>query len=475
MSDRPNFLLIMSDQHHPRVMGCAGDPLVRTPNLDALARAGTRFSSAYCASPLCVPSRMAFMTSQRCSDTDVYTNSCYLASDVPTFAHSLGAAGYEVTLGGRMHFMGPDQRHGFHRRVMSDVSGGLGHIPAVSCAQVRETVEVYGPGRTSYQAYDYAVLEGCQGYIRELAERPDDPFCLVAGFVLPHCPYIAPRPLYDYYYERVELPARPEECLQSMPEPVRSMCCRRGFDRVTPEAMRGALAAYYGLVELFDGIVGSLTESLRQAGLTDNTVIIYTSDHGDSIGENGWWCKTTFYEGSVGVPMIISGPSLPQGACCGRNASLMDLGPTMIDYAGGPALPHAAGRSLRRLIEQREPPLWDDTVIAEMIGYRDDPPGHMIKQGPWKLVHYEGHEPLLYNIEEDPRELVNRAGDPEVAYLRDQLTRRLVDTWDPWRAQKVLAERERDRGVLNAWRRQNAAPDLDHWQAPPGVNVWPEE
>jgi len=484
MPDRPNFLLIMSDQHNPRVLGCAGDAVVRTPHLDALAAGGVRFTNAYCGSPLCVPSRMTFMASRHCSDLDVYTNGCYLASDVPTFAHSLGAAGYEVTLGGRMHFLGPDQRHGFHKRLVGDVSssvpGGpgveLGHIPTVSTGQSRASVEVSGPGRTSYQAFDAAVLAGCQDYLRERAERPAGPFCLVAGFLMPHCPFIAPKALYDHYYERLTPPHLPDGYLDDVPEPVRSMRQRRGFDELTPEQVRRARAAYYGLVEYFDGLVGRLLGTLREAGLAENTIIIYTSDHGDSIGANGWWCKTNFYEGAVGVPLIVNAPGVLHGPlACTANASLLDLGPTMIDYAGSRPLPRVAGRSLRPLLQGAIPPEWDDTVFSEMVGYGDDPAGRMVKQGPWKLVHYDGFAPLLFNLHDDPEELVNRAEDPDLHGLREQLHQRALAGFDPHRSQGVLARRQGSLGFLGQWRAQFEAPDPDHWTPPPGTNIWPEE
>ena len=483
MADRPHFLLIMSDQHNPHVMGCAGDGVVRTPHLDALAAGGVRFGSATCGSPLCVPSRMTFLTGRHCSDLDVYTNGCYLPSDVPTFAHSLGAAGYEVTLGGRMHFVGPDQRHGFHRRLVGDVTasvpGGpgidLGHIPTVSTGQTRATVEVSGPGRTSYQAFDEAVLGGCQEYLRERAEHPDDPFCLVTGLVLPHCPYIAPKALYDYYLDRVAPPRLPDGYLGSVPEPVRGMRQGRGFDELTPDQVRSARAAYYGVVEVVDGLVGRLLDTLRETGLADNTIIIYTSDHGDCIGENGWWCKTNFYEGSVGVPLIVNTPGRLLEACeCTLNASLLDLGPTLLDYAGAEPLPGVAGRSLRPLLEGAVPAGWDDTVFSEMVGYGHEPPGRMIRQGPWKLVWYPGFPPLLFNLEEDPGELMNVADAPELRRLREQLHERVQEGFDAQRSLGVLARRA-PRALLAQWRRQFAAPDPDHWLPPPGTNVWPEQ
>lgn len=263
MTDRqPNLILIISDQHNADVLGCAGDAVVRTPNLDALAAGGVRFENAYCGSPLCVPSRMTFMTSRHCSDIEVWTNGCTLASDIPTFAHSLGAAGYEVVLGGRMHFVGPDQRHGFHRRLVGDVTapdpGGpgpdLGHIPPVTTGQSADGVRIAGPGRTAYQAYDDAVLAACREYLQEEHEQP---FCLVMGLVLPHCPFIAPKELFDYYYERVEMPPTPPEGFDA-PPPTRLMREKRGHGSLTDDEIRRARAAYYALVEYTDRTVGTL-------------------------------------------------------------------------------------------------------------------------------------------------------------------------------------------------------------------------
>lgn len=480
MSTRqPNIVLIMSDQHNPRVMGCAGDTVVRTPSLDALAASGTRFEHAYCGSPLCVPSRMTFMTSRHCSDIDVWTNSCMLASDIPAFAHSLGAAGYETVLGGRMHFVGPDQRHGFHRRLIGDVTapepGGpgpdLGTIPAVTTGQSAEGVKISGPGRTAYQAYDDAVLAACQTYLQEQHERP---FCLVMGLVLPHCPFIAPKALFDYYYERVAVPTVPPDGFDAFP-PMRLIREKRGYGSLTPQQIRSARAAYYALVEYCDDIVGRLLLTLQEAGLNDDTIVIYTSDHGESAGENGLWCKTSFNEGSVGVPLIFSGPGIPTAQRCTMNASLLDLGPTMVDLAGATPAPRVAGRSLLPLLQGDPPEGWSDEIYAEMIGYPGTPSSCMVKQGPWKLIHNEGFEPLLFNLRDDPDEFENVAGETRWRHLREQLHQRALRGWNPGRALQVIERRDRDCLALVQWRRAQARHDADHWYTPPGANVWPEE
>ncbi|HEX2079262.1 MAG TPA: sulfatase-like hydrolase/transferase, partial [Longimicrobium sp.] len=280
--NRPDLLVIMSDQHSPHVLGCAGDPVVRTPHLDRLAAAGVRFTTTYCPSPLCVPSRMAFLAGQTPSAIRVWTNACVLGSDVATFAHALGAAGYETVLCGRMHFQGPDQRHGFERRLVGDVIGGViggrgpsfGHVPVATAGMGQVSLEYAGPGRVSYHAYDAEVTRAAADFLRQRGAQPRTarrPFCLVVGFVLPHCPYIAPKPLYDYYSERVEVPRVPHGYLDRLHPAIRVWREVRGVEEITPEQARRARAAYYGLVTLLDENVGQLLAALQEAGLAEHT------------------------------------------------------------------------------------------------------------------------------------------------------------------------------------------------------------
>lgn len=485
MPEQPNILLIMSDQHSPHVLRCAGDPVIRTPNLDALTARGVRFENAYCASPLCVPSRMTFMTGRHCSDINVWTNSCTLSSDIPSFAHTLGAAGYEVVLGGRMHFVGPDQRHGFESRIIGDVSshypGGkgpdLGDIPKGSTGQTRPAVEVAGPGRTAYQAYDDAVLEACSEYLRARPSSGDErPFCLVAGTVLPHCPFIAPRELYYYYYERVDLPTVPPAYYESLNPAVQQWRERRGIHDLSDEEIRAARAGYYGIVEYFDGIVGGLFEALGAAGLADDTVIIYTSDHGESAGENGMWWKSSCYEASAGVPLIVSWPGqFPEGATRREVVSLVDIASTLADIAGAEPRPASAGQSLVPLVRGDDGIAWRDEAFAELCNYGGDPPMRMLRHRPWKLNHYQGHPPQLFNVEEDPHEFTDRAGDPACRDIREYLHDRVLNGWDPYRAEREIMRRQRDRDALVKWCQVVKPPDPEHWHNPPDVNIFPEE
>lgn len=487
MPDRPNFLVILSDQHNPKQMGCAGDGVVRTPNLDGLAERGVLFESTYCASPLCVPSRMTFLTGRHCSDIEVWSNGCMLASDIPTFAHALGIAGYEAVLGGRMHFVGPDQRHGFERRIIGDVlspfPGGpppdLGEALRGTTGQSRRAVEVAGPGRTCYQAYDVAVTDACCAFL-EQRDRADAqrPFCLVAGYVLPHCPFVCPKDLYEEYYDRVEVPGVPEGYMDRLHPAVGLWREKRGVNGLSDEAVRKARAAYYGLVTFMDGLIGRLLKTLADTPFGENTVVVYLSDHGEMAGEHGMWWKSSFYEGSAGVPMLWSWPGrFAEGRRLDAVTSLLDVGPTLIELAGGAQLPGAAGRSLRGFLEgSGEVAGWPDEAFSENYSGSDEPPGRMVRRGPWKLNHYHGYdEPQLFNVADDPEEFEDRADDPACAEVKAELLARALKGWDGTAIEPRVQRRAAGRQVLRQWAGVVEHDLSDFWQAPPGCNVFPEE
>lgn len=484
MPEQPNILLMVSDQHAAQVMGCAGDPLVRTPNLDALAERGTIFDHAHCAAPLCVPSRMTMLTGRHCPEIGVWTNSCYLPSDTPTFAHALGADGYETVLCGRMHFVGPDQRHGFHKRLMGDVTG-LTHpgscMPNMprkllsGTGQGYSAVNVAGPGRSAYQAFDEAVLEHAHEWLARRTESDDErPFLLTAGFVLPHCPFVARQELYDYYYERIDIPEMPEGYLDNLHPAMKEWRASRGIEELTEEQIRKARAAYYGMVEHFDEVVGGMLRSLEDVGLSDDTIVIYVSDHGESAGRNGLWWKSNFYDHSVGVPMMMAGPGIPQ-ARRSEIVSLLDLAPTLSDLAGAPDLPRRAGQSLLPLLRDELSAPWRDEALSEMVnlGPKYPYPGRMIRRGPWKLIHYEGQEPMLFNLDEDPNEFMDRAQDPACSEVRAYLHHRVREGWEPEAALRTLRRHQEGQALLKDWMQawEDIPLDADYWHAPDESNA----
>ena len=462
---RPNVLVLMSDQHSKHFLGCYGNEIVRTPHLDHLAERGMRFDAAYCPSPLCVPSRMSFMTGRTPTGNRVWSNQDVLSSTIPTWAHGLGVAGYGTALVGRMHFVGPDQRHGFERRPIGEYSatfpgaprlGGplFRRIPAGTSGQCRISVEAAGYGRTTYQAFDELVADAACRYLDEKAGEPDGrPFAAVVGFVLPHCPFFAPKELFEYYYERVDLPP---QWTEPAPAAIRRFRRLRGIEESLPlERIRVARAAYYGMCEHLDAQVGRVLDKLTEHGLHENTLVIYTSDHGEMAGEHGCWWKSNYYEGSASVPLIASLPGLlPEGQGSNAVCSLIDLGPTMLDMAQADPLPAADGRSLWPILLGDPAASWPDTTFSELLGGVGDPPSRMVRSGAWKLFAYHGDpQPALFNLKDDPTEDNDLGAHPGHREVRERLLALVQEGWDPDLVLRASSERERDMRLVTQWGR----------------------
>lgn len=484
--ETPNLLVLMSDQHSRRQLGCYGDSIVRTPNLDRLAVEGLRLTNIYCPAPLCVPSRMAFLTSRLPGSTRVWNNYHILSSAIPTWAHAMGIAGYETALIGRMHFVGPDQRHGFEKRPLGEACatfpGGprpgaplFDKLSGATCGQNRNAVAMAGRGRTTYLAFDDEVTARTVDYLKEQAARPGRPFAAVAGFMLPHCPFVAPRELFDYYYDRVEVPIQTKEELEREPEAVRMFKRNRGIlEPYDPEQIRVARAAYYGLCEYLDQGIGRILDALRETGLDRNTMVIYLSDHGESAGEHGCWWKSNFYEESVAVPLLARLPGvIPEGRVASELCNLLDLGPTFVEAAGGDPMPGAEGHSLWKLFQGKPDPDLPGETFSEHSSSRaltsGEPPGRMIRRGKWKCIEYAGLPPILYDLEADPGENVDRAADPGCAATLADLQGRLREGWDP---ERILAETKvlnRDYRQLVDWGAAVGPFHPDSWKIPEGA------
>ncbi len=422
---------------------CSSD--LRTPNLDRLAAEGMRFDATYCPSPLCVPSRMSFMTSMTPSRNRVWCNRHILSSNIPTWAHLMTLAGYHTSLIGRMHFVGADTRHGFVERPVGERTAGpagmpfkggphFSRFPRATAGQCRTAVEVAGRGRTHYQWSDEERTRVAKKWLADWAAEPrDKPFAAVFGQVLPHCPYVAPKALFNYYYDKVDIP--PVE--ENQPAGIRRLREGRGIldPPLEEQRIRVARAAYYGLCEHLDGQVGQVLDILDDTGLADNTVVIYTSDHGDCAGEHGCWWKSTYYEASVRVPMIVRWPGVVEPrSTTSAVSNLLDVGPTLLEIAGS-AFPHEVdGRSLVRVLKEGDDPDRPDETVSELWDHREGVAGRMLRRGPWKLWQWSppgGEPPALFNLEEDPGEVNDRSADPACRQVRDELMERLNQDWHP--------------------------------------------
>ena len=486
MPRRPHLLVIMSDQHNPHVMGCAGDRIVATPFLDAMAAEGVMFRQNHCSAPLCVPSRMGFLTGQHPGEIEVWTNGCVMAPDVPTFAHGLSLAGYETILCGRMHLTGRDQHRGFEHRLVGDVSGAMGRvqhrfeekIPLAACGQTVDGIgpDAVGPGRSTYLVYDEAVTRRAIEVLRERDRKgAARPLAMVVGLLSPHNPFVCPKERFDHYMDLVAAPKLPRGHVERLHPAVQELWRVRGMDRITPEMHRRARAAYYGLVTCVDRMVGEIVGALRATRFGRDTVVAYTSDHGEMAGEHGMWWKETFYQASVGVPLVWSWPGrFRKGATVNAPTSLLDVAPTLLRLAGARPLPNASGRSLEPFLlpggDARE---WPGEVFAETCcRHPKQRPARMIRRGRWKLVAYAGHDaPQLFDLDADPGETRDLGADPAHAAVRRELLARLRDGWDPDRIESTLAAR----ALIRDTRRKTKPGRSEVWTLPPGSNVFPEK
>jgi choline-sulfatase len=449
MKNQPDIIVIMSDQHHAGFMGHAGHPYAQTPNLDRLARQGVCFTKAYTSCPVCTPARMGFMTGQSPSAISNWLLADALSSDTPTFAHGLGAAGYETVLCGKMHFAGSDQFHGFEKRLMSDPAGKELYPPeqyrsgkGIWSGTGVYPVEASGHGYLGFQHYDREVTRNA---CRFLTERKEDrPFMLTLGYVAPHNPYVCEKRWFDYYDAIVpELPAFTEEDHQKLPKMIQRQREASGLDQLTPQQHRRALVAYLGLVSELDEQVGAVLDLLENTGRAENTVVIYCTDHGDMATEHGLWYKRTFYEASVRIPLLISWPGKAlAGQTVSNVVSLLDLAPTLLQIGNAPSLPRSDGRTLVPLLTGQKAD-WDDTAWAEEAGQREAgvPPTVMLRQGDWKFIHYHRCDEAdeLYNLQDDPDEMSNRIHDAACGEVRERLRRQIAENWDGERAARKIA------------------------------------
>lgn len=478
MTTQPDILILYSDQHASRIAGYAGDTVVQTPNLDALASGGMRFTNAYCPSPICLPSRMSFLTGRTPSKQKCWTNRDILPSGVPTFAHSLGAAGYRAWLAGRLHSIGPDQSRGYARREIGDHSpnwlGGQSHdLGPLDRANDpwRESLTASGAGNSAYETYDGAVTDAAIAMLHEAGQkrRTGDrtPMALTVGWILPHAPYVCSPKLFESYAGKVPAPTL------SPPDPEHPHYewwrKDRGIADATPNEIDRARTAYYGLVETMDSQVGQVLAALEEAGLAETTIVVYLSDHGEHLGERGLWWKSTLYDESAKVPLIMSGPGIATGATSDAIVNLTDLTATLLDLAGAPPLPDVDGRSFLGLLSGSTVP-WLNRTYSEYVNDGAAPWSggqkviqRMVRDGRYKYIYHHELPDQLFDLTDDPDETIDLVEKPAFRALASQLRSQVLDGWSPEEIQEILAARRSEFGLLEAWGRATQPDDLIRW------------
>ena len=333
---KPNILIIMSDEHAPMYSSVYGHPIVQTPNMQRLAEAGATFDAAYCNSPLCMPSRMSFMTGRLVHHIGAWDNVTPLRSDEVTWAHRLRAQGYDVALSGKQHFAGPDQLHGFQRQLARDLHAEWYHAihtwddGIVPADQPWQEVYAAGPGATEELEVDDLAQQRALDYLRDPA-RQAKPWALNVSFIAPHFPLVAPRRFWDMYPpDEMDLPHIPAGHLDRLHPMAQRLRTMFGFPQFPDDVVRRARAGYYALISYFDEKIGGLLDTLIETGQYENTVIIHISDHGDMNGEHGMWRKSNFYEASSRVPLQVVWPGrFAGGQRLAEVVSLVDVAATI--------------------------------------------------------------------------------------------------------------------------------------------------
>ena len=449
---RRNVVVIMSDEHDPRIMGCAGHPLVKTPNLDALAARGVRFTNAYTPSPICVPARAAFATGLRVHQTRHWDNAMPYVGDPRGWGHVLQRERVRVESIGKLHYRAEEDPAGFDKEhIPMHVVGGHGMVwasirdPYVSSPSSKRMLgERIGGGESPYTAYDREVTARAVDWIRDAGTRPEQGFVLYVGLVAPHFPLVAPEEFFSLYpLDRLPVPKlHPQDGYARHPWVQAYADFMKNEEQfASPQERLQAFAAYYGLVSFMDHNVGRIMRALDEAGLQDETTLVYTSDHGDNLGTRGLWGKSTLYQESVCVPMIAAGPGLAPGVC-ETPADLLDLFPTILAGAGLDPAREMQGRPGKSLFEvAAEPAQPERVVFSEYHAAGSNTAGFMVRKGRWKFHYYVRYRPELFDLETDPEELHDLAGDRSYAQVLRDMEAELRRICDP---EAVDAQAKRD-------------------------------
>ena len=459
MTSKPNFLIIMVDQLNGTFFSDGPADWLHTPNLRRLASNSVRFKNAYTASPLCAPGRASFMSGQLPSQNGVYDNAAEFSSTIPTYAHHLRRAGYQTCLSGKMHFVGPDQLHGFEERLTTDIyPADFGWTPDYSKPNERidwwyhnlGSVTGAGIGEISNQLeYDDEVAFNAKSKIYDLARGHDPrPWCLTVSFTHPHDPYVARKKYWDLY----------ENCSHLLPDVSKisyedhDVHSKRIFDandwrsyEIDDVMIERSRRAYFANISYLDDQIGELLKTLEETD--QEAIIIFVSDHGDMLGERGLWFKMSFFEGSSRVPLMISASSMGSQVI-NSPVSTIDLCPTICDLAGitmSEVTPWIMGESLCGIMrgKKRQSP-----VLMEYAAEASYAPMVCIRKDRWKYIFCSLDPEQLFDLDKDPHELDNLIEKTDYKSTVQSFRDIIESTWNLDRFDQDVRERQAKRKVV---------------------------
>ncbi|MCD0504649.1 sulfatase-like hydrolase/transferase [Bordetella petrii] len=432
----------MSDEHNPKVMGCAGHPIVKTPNLDALARQGARFTGAYTTSPVCIPARAGFACGKYIHQIGFWDNADAYDGSIPSWHHVLRDRGHDVVSIGKLHFRTAGEDHGFsEEQVPMHILEGKGDLMGLIRSDLprrggaKKMAAMAGPGETPYTFYDREICSRAQVWLREQgAQARQRPWVLFVSFVAPHFPLTAPPEHYYPYWEQ-DLPLPKLYAREQRPnhpylrDYAHSFCYDDYFE--SDRDVKRALAGYFGLVSFLDDNIGKVLRTLDETGLAADTRVIYTSDHGDNLGARGLWGKSTMYEEIAGVPLIMRGPGIEAGTEVGTPVSHVDCFPTIVESAGVDFNAVRDGHPGVNLLDIAQGQVPQRTVLSEYHGMGSTTGAFAIRMDNYKYVHYAAYPAQLFDLAADPEETTDLSGDPAHAGVLAECRDRLYALCDP--------------------------------------------
>ncbi|MEM7439825.1 MAG: choline-sulfatase [Pseudomonadota bacterium] len=489
--DRPNIVFIQVDQLTAEFLGAYGNSACHAPTLDRLAAQGVVFDRAYCNFPLCSPSRASMAAGQLCSNIGAFDNAAELPASVPTYAHYLRAAGYHTALSGKMHFIGPDQHHGFEERLTPDLyPADFAWVPNWGDEGKRDTndprsVRIAGVCRHSKQLdFDDLVTEAAVRHLYHRAAATDQPFFLQVSYTHPHEPYLCRQEFWDLY-DGKPLPGPRVGPLSGAEHDPHSLRILKDFGmwgvEFSDEEINTAIRGYYGAVSYIDSLVARVLDALDKAGLAETTMIAFTADHGEMLGERGMWFKKHFFERSLRIPLIFNAPWLAQRRV-NTLASLVDLLPTFAGLANAPVSPEPLeGHDLTPLLNGGAEDD-DRAVFAEYLAESTPSPILMIRRGPWKYITSSEDGEMLFDVEADPVEQSNRVHDAAAADVLAAFRAEAAAKWDADRLtaeiklsqqRRILIRAAMGQGAPTRWNHGEAAGQRVPWyRGEEGYNEW---
>ncbi|MFI3325262.1 MAG: sulfatase-like hydrolase/transferase [Clostridia bacterium] len=425
MGKKKNLLVICSDEHNGKILGCLNHPFVKTPNLDKLASQGTCFTNAYCNSPVCTPSRMSFITGKYTHQISSWHMGMALDEKEMTWAKKLSDNGIKSTMLGKMDFCGPYQSGGFSDYKIIQRRQQWKEVPCkipfnarlkgytrkdkrahILNAGIREDVVTDGKNGSKdtlgYYDHDRIVTQWAIDYLKEKISS-NQPWALYVGLLYPHWPFCVPKKYFDMYYKNVDLPIDMNLDNPNLHPLLKELQVSMQLDGITNEQVRTAVATYYGMITCMDDMVGEILNQLEIQGLTENTNIIYTSDHGELIGEHGLFYKQCPYDGSSKIPLIIKGEEFLANKKNDTIVSLVDMYPTIMEMFGLECESDRVGQSWLPLLngEKRE----NQYAFSEYHGNFFTQDWYMLRDEKYKYIHYQNRRASLFDMKNDPDEM----------------------------------------------------------------------